>query len=127
MNFFTAKDLGGCGLYHAIHEISFCENEFHDNSRNIRPSKITRYTVNNIIMNLVVELNKILSSWYQMKVDTVLILFQCYVIVMYIDPYIGIESHSLTCIYRECHSCFQGCDIARNAAVDDEKLARMDP
>ena len=32
-----------CGLYHAIHEISFRENEFYGNSQNIQPSKITCY------------------------------------------------------------------------------------
>ena len=35
----------GVVLIIAIHEISNHENEFDVNSRNIRPSKITRYTV----------------------------------------------------------------------------------
>ena len=35
----------GVVLIIAIHEISNRENEFDVNSRNIRPSKITRYTV----------------------------------------------------------------------------------
>ena len=35
----------GVVLIIAIHEISYRENEFDVNSRNIRPSKITRYTV----------------------------------------------------------------------------------
>ena len=35
----------GVVLIIAIHEISYRKNEFDVNSRNIRPSKITRYTV----------------------------------------------------------------------------------
>ena len=41
----TEARLCGCGLCHAIHEISFRENEFHGNSQNIWPSKITCYIV----------------------------------------------------------------------------------
>ena len=41
-NYKLQQDFGGCGLYHAI---SFRENEFYSNSRNIRPSKITCYAV----------------------------------------------------------------------------------
>ena len=45
----------GVVLIIAIREISNHENEFDFNSRNIRPSKITRYTVASLMYRLVVQ------------------------------------------------------------------------
>ena len=58
----------GVVLIIAIREISNHENEFDVNSRNIRPSKITRYTVLALIkgvvdVGVVLSLKPILKSW----------------------------------------------------------------
>ena len=58
----------GVVLIIAIREISNHENEFDVNSRNIRPSKITRYTVlapikGVVDVGVVLSLKPILKSW----------------------------------------------------------------